>query len=257
MTGWRWPRFGTGGGDGAIVQSFWHGAPLTPYERLSIKSFLDCGHRYRLFAYRPDLIAPEGCEIADAAEILPEDRVFFYKRGAGAGSVAAFANLFRYKLLFERGGWWVDTDVVCQTRRLPAARYVFGYEPDGTVNNAVLKCPRRARLMRRCMDAAIAKGDDIRWGESGPQLLSRVVAEERLERFVRDSRAFYPYNWPEAERALDPRHAFRLEALCVNATFVHLWNEILRRAGIDKTAPPPEGSYLAGLFTRHAVTFDG
>jgi hypothetical protein len=46
-------------------------------------------------------------------------------------------------------------------------------------------------------------------------------------------------------------------ALCVNATFVHLWNEMLRRAGIDKTAPPPEGSYLAGLFARHAVTFDG
>jgi hypothetical protein len=198
MTGWRWPKFGAGGDDGAIVQSFWHGAPLSPYERLSIKSFLDCGHRYRLFAYRPDLIVPEGCEIADAAEILPEDRVFFYKRGAGAGSVAAFANLFRYKLLFERGGWRVDTDVVCQTRRLPAARYGFG--TPGARIRAAAPVPAR--------------------GRAGDRLAPRI-------------------------------------ALCVNATFVHLWNEMLRRAGIDKTAPPPEGSYLAGLFARHAVTFDG
>ena len=30
-----------------------------------------------------------------------------------SGSLAAFSNLFRYKLLLERGGWWVDTDVIC------------------------------------------------------------------------------------------------------------------------------------------------
>ena len=255
MTGWRWPRLGREGAV-AVVQSFWYGPTMTAYERLSIKSFLDCGHRYRLFAYRPDLDVPEGCELADAAAILPEDRVFFYDRGKGRGSVAAFSNLFRYQLLFERGGWWVDTDVVCQSRRLPADRYVFGAQASGEVNCAVLRCPARSRLMRRCLEASLAKGTDIGWGETGPTLLSRLVAEERLGRFVKDGRVFYPYDWSEATRALDPAHAARLGLMSADATLVHLWNEMLRRAGVDKSAPPPAGSFLAGLFARHAVTFD-
>lgn len=183
---------------GALVQSFWHGPVLTPYERLSIKSFIDCGHRFRLYTYDLRLDVPDGCEVADAAAILPEDRVFFYPGDRGRGSVAAFANLFRYKLLHDRGGWWVDTDIVCQARRLPGARYVFGYQSDGSINNAVLKCPAGSRLMQRCHEAAAAEGEDLRWGVTGPLLLSRLVIEQRLERFVADSRAFYPYDWREA-----------------------------------------------------------
>lgn len=248
MIGWRLPRFGVARGRDAVVQSLWYGPALTPYEQLSIRSFLDCGHRYRLFTYRSDLEVPEGCEVADAAEILPEERVFFYKAGEGKGSVSAFSNLFRYKLLFERGGWWMDTDVICQTRRLPGGRYVFGRQSASESNSAILKCPVRSQVMRRCLEIAAEIGDNAVWGEAGPKLVSRLVAEERLGRFAKAGEAFYPYEWQDATRALDPRHTLWLTAVCANATFVHLWNEMLRRAGVDKTAPPPAGSYLAGLF---------
>lgn len=255
MTLSRWLGFGAGEA-GALVQSFWHGPVLTPYERLSIKSFIDCGHRFRLYTYDLRLDVPDGCEVADAAAILPEDRVFFYPGDRGRGSVAAFANLFRYKLLHDRGGWWVDTDIVCQARRLPGARYVFGYQSDGSINNAVLKCPAGSRLMQRCHEAAAAEGEDLRWGVTGPLLLSRLVIEQRLERFVADSRAFYPYDWREACLPLDPDFTARIEHACAGSTFVHLWNETLNRAGVDKTVPPPPGSYLAGLFARHGISFE-
>src|SRR5262249_54280435 len=42
-----------------------------------------------------------------------QDKVFVYQaEGFGKGSPSAFSNYFRYKLLAEKGGWWIDTDVV-------------------------------------------------------------------------------------------------------------------------------------------------
>lgn len=37
-------------------------------------------------------------------------------RGIRQGSYSAFSNQFRYTLLYDKGGWWVDTDVVCLRR---------------------------------------------------------------------------------------------------------------------------------------------
>jgi len=56
---------------------------------------------------------PKRIVLKDAREILPWDRIFTYKKGRGKGSIAAFSNLFRYVLLFKKGGWWSYMDVVC------------------------------------------------------------------------------------------------------------------------------------------------
>src|SRR6187549_2184730 len=95
------------------VQSLWVGEVLPPLQQLSIRSFLAHGHQYHLYAYGDLQGAPEGAVVIDAATILPAESIFYYQHGFGQGSVSAFSNLFRYKLICERGGWWVDTDVVC------------------------------------------------------------------------------------------------------------------------------------------------
>ncbi len=46
------------------------------------------------------------------------------------GSVADFANFFRYKLSLEKGGWWTDMDYVCLTPLDFADDLVFGSEMD-------------------------------------------------------------------------------------------------------------------------------
>jgi len=79
-------------------------------EQLSICSFLLNGHDYHLYIYDHVKNIPAGTVIRDANEVLPAARIFQYKHRP---SYAGFANLFRYKLLFERGGWWVDTDTIC------------------------------------------------------------------------------------------------------------------------------------------------
>src|SRR5215831_9214030 len=93
-----------------VIQGLWIGPELSVMERLSISSFLKNGHEYHLYAYDDLANVPLGTVVRDADEILARSRIFQYKHQA---SYAGFSNFFRYKLLLERGGWWVDTDVVC------------------------------------------------------------------------------------------------------------------------------------------------
>ena len=110
-----------------IINSLWIGLPLSLMERLSITSFLQNSHEYHLYRYDEIANVPDGTVLRDAAEILPASEIFYYRRGGGRGSVAAFADLFRYKLLLEKGGWWVDTDmVVCRRFISPNPLFLRG-----------------------------------------------------------------------------------------------------------------------------------
>ena len=64
------------------------------------------------------------------------------------GSVAAFANLFRYCLLEKKGGWWVDADVLRLDAPLPRGELVLGKEDDVLVCNAIMKAPAGHHLDR-------------------------------------------------------------------------------------------------------------
>lgn len=81
------------------VSTFWYGERLPPLAWACLRSFVEHGHRVRLYSYRP-LDLPEGVTREDAATVLPEDAVFFFKK-----SIAPFADLFRYQLLHDQGGW--------------------------------------------------------------------------------------------------------------------------------------------------------
>src|SRR5215468_2454910 len=118
-----------------FVNTFWHGEAISSAERLCIQSFLDHGHSFRVFTYS-DVEMPGGVIVEHAAQILPLERFFYFE-----GSPSGFSNIFRYKLLLERGGWWVDTDVLCLKRELPDCDYYWAQETPGRINGAILKFP--------------------------------------------------------------------------------------------------------------------
>src|SRR4051812_25980317 len=111
---------------------FWHGRPLSRIERLSMGSFVANGHTVHLHAYEEVVGVPNGVDLVDARKILPANAIFHHTK---SGSIAAFADLFRYRLLFESGGIWADADVVC----LQPLRYdtteVFGWMDSEVINN--------------------------------------------------------------------------------------------------------------------------
>ena len=108
-----------------IIQGLWIGSQLSVMEQLSIASFLQNGHEYHLYVYDEPKNIPAGTLVKDATEILRASSIFQYKQ---CPSYAGFSNFFRYKLLLERGGWWVDTDTVCLKPFDFPEQYVFSSE---------------------------------------------------------------------------------------------------------------------------------
>ena len=58
-------------------------------------------------------------------------------------------QIFRYKMLFDRGHYWVDTDFVCVRRFDFRQDYIVGSEPvlnytETKLNPCVLKAPYRS-----------------------------------------------------------------------------------------------------------------
>ena len=213
------------------MQSLWIGARLSAMEALSIASFLHHGHEYDLFVYDDVANVPRGVTLRDAREILPRDRVFQYRQFA---SVSGFSNMFRYKLLVERGGWWVDTDVVCLRPFEFGSDHVFASEiADGnvSVSSCVLRAPKGSDAMHYALDVCEAKDpQQLEWGETGPRLMAEVVDLFGLRDAVQPPQTFCPLRYDEWARVLDD------VALPDDAFAVHLWNEMWRRNACDKDA---------------------
>jgi hypothetical protein len=241
----------------AEVNFLWIGGPLSLVEQLALVSFRDHGHHVRLYTYDGDYDIP-GVQVLDAREILPRDRVFTYGDIAkkGKGSPAAFANLFRYKLLLERGGYWVDTDVVALAP-LPAADTFLAWTdttPTSTINNAVVALPAGSALARQLYEISESVPPELqRWGECGPQLMTSLVAMNELEHLVSPSSTVHPISFPDALDSFRPDPFGRIRRRTRGSLAVHLWNEILRQNALDKNGPFPRSSLFATLARRHGL----
>jgi mannosyltransferase OCH1-like enzyme len=200
-------------------------------EKLSIASFLQNGHEYHLYTYNDLADLPAGTVIKDASEILPASTIFQYK---DRPSYAAFANYFRYKLLLERGGWWVDTDVICLRPFDFREHHVFAsevYLGEEIVASCVIKAPKASESMAYAWSVCQAKEPrNLVWGETGPRLMSEVVKRYRLNHYQKPYHIFCPIS--DWHKLLEPY----VTAVHEQAYAIHLWNEMWRLEKQDKNA---------------------
>ena len=66
--------------------------------------------------------------LMDANQIIPEKDIFT----AHGGSYAIFSDWFRWSLLYEKGNFWVDMDVICLKPFVFNEDLVYGFE-DNTI----------------------------------------------------------------------------------------------------------------------------
>jgi Glycosyltransferase sugar-binding region containing DXD motif/Alpha 1,4-glycosyltransferase conserved region len=215
-----------------VIQGLWVGSELSHLERLSIASFLDNGHEFHLYVYGDVRNVPKGTVVKDGGDILNESLIFQYKEHK---SFSAFANFFRYKLLLEKGGWWVDTDTVCLKPFDIPCEYVFSSEAFGSgelVNCGVVKAPQGSPAMAHAWDVCCSKTrENLVWGEVGPRLMAESVRQLSLQRFVVASRVFCPIGYLHWQSVLDPA---RVWDFADDVYAVHFWNEMWRRNRRDK-----------------------
>ncbi len=84
----------------------------------------------------------------------------------------------------------------------------------------------------------------VRWGEMGPQLLTDALTELGLDRLAQPREAFYPIKPLQTWLLFDPEQAEEVDRRVADSSAVHLWHEVLRRAGPITQVGPPAGSWL-------------
>ena len=244
--------------------TLWIGPALGPVERACLRSWLRHGHPAALYCYRAPEGVPEGVELRDATEILPESLIVRHR----TGSVSLFSNRFRYALLQRGLGTWLDADVYLLAPLDSSRPYLIGEEAPSRLNGAVLRLPPDSPLLQpllalfeeksvpswlpwRARAAAwwrlrttgrsgIAR---MPWGSAGPDALTALARRLGLMGEALPPELFYPAGWKKAEWVRDPR--IGLEDIVGERTVaVHLWNERIKRF---KHAPAPAGSFLARL----------
>ena len=218
-----------------IVQGLWIGSRLSIMEQLSISSYLEQGHPFHLYTYDDVQNIPAGTVVRDGREILPADGIFCYQRGFGKGSVSAFSNCFRYKLLFERGGWWSDLDSVCLRPLDFDGQHVVGYErhPDGElrVASGLMKAPADSPLMKFCWNTSWqVDRSTVRWGQIGPALLNQALRELKVSVQTVEPCVFYPIHYWQVWELVTPG------GIPAGSSAIHLWNSQWRSNGLNPDA---------------------
>lgn len=235
------------------VRCFWHGSQLGPYQLMGMRSFVDQGHRVELFTYDPAIAVPDWIVRRDANEIWPTSHVLTYQNDIGRGSFALHANLFRYAMLHRLGGWWTDHDVILLRRELPAQDFFFSLETHDPmrVTLSVLKFPAGHPALAEALARCVAAGESPLYGETGADLLTEVVAKHRLAHYGHAMETTYPLSALDVPAMFDPAQRDQLRARCAKSTFVHLFNETWRRAGIPSYLGPPAGSFIDDVLSSH------
>jgi hypothetical protein len=209
-----------------IVQSFWTGK-ITNMERLCMQSYIDNGHEFHLYTYEPQdaaLFAPAGVRIFDANDIVPKPR------SADFDNPQQFADYFRYLLLYEKGGWWMDMDAICLRKFDFDAEYVFALAPSGGfyIYNGFIKVPPKSDVMRYCVERTLPltqqRLSGLSFQDLGPSLITDAIRQYDLSRYVLPGDTFDPVHWYRAEQIVDPNVAWDLSQSYTVHLFHAMWN---------------------------------
>lgn len=231
---------------GQTFNTFWHGGELSPLHWACLSSFVERGHSVRVFGYR-ELKLPRGVAFEDARAVINERELFEFQN-----SFSAFSNIFRYRLLLEHGGWWVDTDVYCLQEDIPECHYAWAWQDRDAINGAILKFPAGDATLEKILVDGCKIGKDIAtWGELGPLLLTKHLAHRDFSGHYGSTSAFYPVHWLEPHLFWLPAGYDAVLAKCASSPFVHLWATRFRYCGIDISLSAPEGSFLRHMHHRH------
>ncbi len=238
--------------------TFWHG-PLDAVTYGCMASFAHFGAGLRVYSYDDRFDPPPGVELADARRICPDASLLRRYVVKGKPSIATFADMFRYRMIRATGCCWVDSDVLC-LRKPDFARedIVFGRQPEfhgeSVINNAVLKLPPADRTLNELVEKAESAVDvDQTWGAIGPFLLTEIATRNGIDRYAREFFHFYPVEPDSFWKLFLPASRDEVVEAVREATFLHLWGELIARSGYDRAACPPAGSFLNEVFRRLGV----
>lgn len=225
-----------------IVQSLWIGNKLSRMEYYSILSFLKLNYIYHLYTYEHVENIPAGTIVKDGNEIMPKNEIFSLK-----STFLPFSDIFRYKMLYEKGNYWVDLDMIAIKKFDFKDEYIFSSErtiQKGAYamkvkfvpNIGVLKAPKGSKfyldLYNKCLDHA-KKGnnkDKIKY----MRMLRDQINSFKYKKYVKKPEVFCNLDWWNAKDAFMDnccKGKFGNSNRSVNSMFngpytVHFWRDL-------------------------------
>jgi hypothetical protein len=241
-----------------VVNMFWHGSNIGAVHAACIRSFQRHGHHVRMHCYDIPKDLPDNVEVFDASILMPRSDLI---ASPERGGVALGADRYRYRILNSGMGLYCDCDVYC-LREIPNQDYIFGWEDNNQINNAVLKYPKNSPLAQKLLTdtsseyfiphfvskrkrmllkarRALGFGKSVRrmpWGVWGPTLLTHNIKDLGLKDKALPIDYFYPVHYFSTNVFLEP--SLRLSDLITSRTIaVHLCHKMLNANSIPESSP--------------------
>ncbi|MER9581974.1 glycosyltransferase [Mesorhizobium sp. M0276] len=206
------------------------------------------GHPVRVWSYSPnklEFLLPLGVEVRDADDVMP--RTLFEQIVAGS-EIRYFSDVFRYAVLYEHGGLWMDCDVV-MLRPFPFhGEYFFNLQWRGGhqghfICGNVIYAEAYSHHLRALYEMSIERfhGEGGKgFGEIGPRLLSDYIASDsgaELREWVFGPMLFNSIDWTEMS-AFDKPLPELADYLNDERVFgIHLWTARNAARSNDEGAP--------------------
>ena len=226
------------------VQSLWVGPKLSELEILSIKSFQKVGHKFILYTYGNVKNVPSGTIIKDGNKIIKKNILFKYKK-----SFLPFSDLFRYKMLYEKGGYWVDLDMIALKSLNFKEPYIFSSErtiQKGPYRNrtlteianiGILKAPPKSlfykELYLECLNKIKSVNENIKFMRVMRDLLDKYD----YHKYVKPAKMFCPLDWWHTKNAFEKKccekkydvEGYDIKDILKKSYTIHMWRSIMNK----------------------------
>jgi len=262
------------------IASLWIGEELSWLDQLCLQSFVDHGHEVVLFSYNKVKGVPKGVKTAEAAEILPTDKII---RHARTGSPAYHADVFRLHMLQQTDYIWADTDAFCcQPWDVKKNGHFHGWISDKKplVNNGVLRLPKTSKTLkgmlkftedeypvppwfnadrRAGLQALKDEGKGLHvsqmpWGVWGPNALTWFLKDTGEIEHSKPGHVIYPVPFAIAGVTLNPNRLEKARGLIKDDTLsIHFWGRRFRNIATKYSGVPAKGCYVDVLLKRHNI----
>ena len=232
-----------------IIQSLWYGDKLSDLEILSINSFLKY-HTFHLYIYTPisniHLIKSENFKILDGNNILNLNKLKLNY------NILPFSDLFRYKLLYIKGGIWVDLDMICLKKFNFKEKYIFSSErtiQQGAYRNrnhlyvpniGVLKAPKKSKFYKELYDKCLNKLK-INSNLMFMNILKKQIYEYNFEKYIKEPIYFCPIDWWNTKQIFIPPccptkygvDGIDYKEIMNESYSIHIWRSIMIKRKIN------------------------
>ncbi|MCK1394725.1 glycosyltransferase [Bradyrhizobium sp. 1] len=226
------------------IHCFWSDALPSAMSHLALRSMIRQGHPVTLYTYDDvatmQALVPSGVMVADAESVVPRST---YQHAVVHSEIRYFSDIFRYAVLQQFGGWWLDTDIVLVKPLDFGAQHVFSTQWSGVENGhvcvgGVMRAPKGSLHMANLYALSLQRlftERRVEYGAVGPLLLSEYLLgsdDQQLLSSILPPTTFNAIDWHEVDLfATEGRAGFELLS-DPRVTGVHLWEKMWAERGL-------------------------